>query len=316
MNALSAAAEPESGELVVEHDTEYRYSSQVAFAQHLAHLTPVSMPGQAVSGCRLDIDPPPARIHAGSDVFGNQRTVFFLTVAHEALRVSARSRVRLQPRFANLDVERSPPWESVHDALRYVAGAPFVAATEFVFDSPFVPRNRILGEYARESFPAGRSVLAGAIDLMHRIHQDFRYDATSTDVATPVLEAFSARAGVCQDFTHVMIGCLRSMGLAARYVSGYLHTQPRFARAPGDGAADDETPAVVGADASHAWVSVHCPVHGWVELDPTNDAVPGTGHVVLAQGRDYGDVAPLRGVVQGGGEHELRVAVRVRGAAT
>lgn len=314
--AVLAAADPSpeqpaapttaGAEFLVEHDTEYTYASQVAFAQHLAHLTPLSAPGQQVREFTLDIDPAPARRQTARDTFGNERTYFSLAVAHEALRVRTRSRVLLTPRFDAVDPQASPAWEQVRESLLYVAGSPFVPAAEFTFRSAFVTYDEALQEYAALSFPPGRAVLAGAVDLMHRIHDDFRYDATSTDVATPMLEAFAARAGVCQDFSHVMIGCLRSLGLAAGYVSGYLYTQPRFASGGSGGPAP-----VVGADASHAWVSVYCPRLGWLELDPTNDAIPGTGHVRLACGRDYGDVAPLRGVVQGGGEHHLRVAVRV-----
>ena len=310
--AAATAAPDGAVEYLVEHDTEYTYSSQVAFAQHLAHLTPMDAPGQELREFTLDIDPEPLRRLTARDTFGNARTYFSLAVAHEALRVRTRSRVRLTPRFDAVDPAASAPWERVRDSLLYVAGAPFVPAAEFTFRSAYVPRDAALVEYAALSFPAGRPVLAGAIDLMHRIHADFRYDASSTDVATPMLEAFAARAGVCQDFSHVMIGCLRSLGLAARYVSGYLYTQPRFSGAA-RGAA--QAAPVIGADASHAWVSVHCPVQGWLELDPTNDAIPGTGHVRLAYGRDYGDVTPLRGVVQGGGEHHLRVAVRVTALA-
>lgn len=299
-----------TGELIVEHDTEYQYSTQVAFAQHLAHLTPQTAPGQTVADFQLQIDPAPSNLHASRDYFGNERTYFALIVAHESLRVRTHSRVRLQSRFETLEPSRSPAWETVRESLRYVAGARYSDAAEFSFGSNVVPRDRALGEYALRSFGPGRPLVDGALDLMHRIHADFRYDATSTDVATPVLEAFRDRAGVCQDFTHVMIGCLRSLGLAARYVSGYLFTQARFART----GADAGRPSVIGANASHAWVSVYCPHFGWIELDPTNDAIPGTGHIRLASGRDYGDVAPLRGVVQGGGEHELTVAVRITGA--
>jgi transglutaminase-like putative cysteine protease len=304
-------------EFLVEHDTEYTYSSHVAFAQHLAYLTPFSAPGQAVRDFAMTIEPRPTVRQSGTDTFGNERTYFAVSAAHEGLRVQTRSRVRLAARFAHLDPARSPPWEQTRDALRYVAGAPFIPATEFVFSSAFIPYDTTLRDYAQQSFAPGRSVLAGAIDLMHRIHADFRYDTGSTDVATPVREAFAARAGVCQDFTHVMIGGLRALGLPARYVSGYLYTQARFAAAakPAPTAEPRAAPAVVGADASHAWVSVYCPHFGWVELDPTNDAIPGTGHVRLAIGRDYGDVAPLRGVVHGGGEHHLRVAVRLSAVA-
>jgi transglutaminase-like putative cysteine protease len=297
-------------ELFVRHDTEYEYSSQVAFAQHLAYLQPLEAAGQAVGSFELQIDPAPARLSQARDVFGNQRVYFSLTRPHDALRVRASSRVRLLPRFDGIELADSPPWERVRESLQFVAGAPFQDASEFCFPSPHVPREAALGDYARKSFGAGTPLLAGALELMHCIHRDFRYDAQSTDVSTTVMEAFAARAGVCQDFSHVMISCLRSLGLAARYVSGYLHTRARYAATPG--AAPRPAAEVVGADASHAWVAVHCPRHGWVEFDPTNDAIPGTSHVRLACGRDYGDVAPLRGVVQGGGEHELRVAVEIR----
>jgi len=381
---LPVAAAANGVELIVEHDTEYTYSTQVAFAQHIAHLTPLSAPGQWLREFALVIEPAPTLRHTGTDTFGNARTYFSLNVAHEGLRVQTRSRVRLAPRYEDLDARLSPPWENVRDALQYVAGAPFTPATEFVFSSAFVPYDTALRDYAQVSFGPRQTVLAGALDLMHRIHADFRYAAGSTDVATPVREAFAARAGVCQDFTHVMIGGLRALGLPARYVSGYLFTHPAradhaddasFAErsaivAPGSHPSQSQSeppsqaqpasqsqsqsqsqsayefpsgsqsqaashpqsesqpqyhsrsaeaglaPApLVGADASHAWVSVYCPRFGWVELDPTNDMVPGTGHVRLAVGRDYGDVAPLRGVVQGGGEHHLRVAVRVVAAA-
>ncbi len=293
--------------LIVEHDTEYHYSSHVGFAQHLAHLTPRNLPGQTVEDFRLDIDPPPSRIHTSSDYFDNLRTFFALTVAHEALRVSTRSRVRLQSRFDQLDFGASPPWEVVRASMQYVAGEPFRAASEFCFASPLVPRSPVLHAYAAASFPSGRSLLEAVEDLARRIHEDFRYDATSTDVSTPVLDAFAARAGVCQDFTHVMIGCLRSLGLPARYVSGYLFTQSALEPT----LTGQSEPSLVGAGASHAWVAAFCPRFGWIEFDPTNNIMVRSAHVQLASGRDYSDVAPLRGVVQGGGEHQLQVAVRV-----
>ena len=175
-------------------------------------------------------------------------------------------------------------------------------ACEFVFESPFVPRLEALQTYARPSFPAGRSLLDGADDLMRRIHVDFAYDGEATEVHTPLSEVLRLRRGVCQDFAHVMIGALRSLGLPARYVSGYLLTEPP----PG-------MPRLLGADASHAWVSAWCPQAGWVDFDPTNAVRPGEQrtHVTLAWGRDYGDVIPLRGVIRGGGAHRLSVAVSV-----
>jgi transglutaminase-like putative cysteine protease len=286
--------------LTVVHETEYRYSTRVVFAQHLAHLEPPGDDAQQVEEHSIAIEPAPAGQSRSLDTFGNARFFFGLSVPHDTLRVVARTRVRVRSRFDAVEPAASPPWESVRDAYLYAAGAPYQPAAEFSYASPFVARAAVLRDYALGSFGPSRRLLEAAIDLMHRIHADFRYQAASTQVSTPLLEAFAARTGVCQDFAHVMIGCLRSLGLAARYVSGYLRTEPR----PGAG-------RLLGADASHAWVAVHCPRNGWVELDPTNDLIPATGHVRLAIGRDYGDVAPLRGVVHGGGEHSLRVAVKV-----
>jgi transglutaminase-like putative cysteine protease len=221
--------------------------------------------------------------------------------------VRATSRVRLRPRFARLQAEASPPWEVVARRLQYVAGRVFEPAVEFVAPSPYVPRLRALRDWAAPSFPAGRPVAQAALALMHRLHTEFAYDSQSTEVDTPLAQALAARRGVCQDFAHLLIGALRMMGLAARYVSGYLLT-----RAPDDG------PALVGADASHAWVQVWCPdtpgldADGWLGLDPTNDLVPALDHIRVAVGRDYGDVAPLRGVIRGGGRHRLGVAVTTR----
>ena len=173
-------------------------------------------------------------------------------------------------------------------------------AAEFSFASPYVPRHADFVAYAQPSFAPGRPVLEGARDLMRRIHADFEYATQATDVNTPALEALALRKGVCQDLAHVMLGCLRSLGLAARYVSGYLLTEPPAGQ-----------PRLVGSDASHAWVRVWCPVNGWIEFDPTNDCLAGSGHVTLAIGRDYGDVTPVRGVIRGGGRHALAVRVSV-----
>ena len=199
----------------------------------------------------------------------------------------------------------SPPWEQVRERLRYVAGTPFEPATEFVAPSPYVPLLTALASYAAPSFAPAQPLASAAIELMHRVHRDFGYETAGTEVHTPLMQTFERRAGVCQDFSHVMIGALRALGLAARYVSGYLLTMPP----DGSGGAP-----LVGADASHAWVALWCPdtpglASSWLELDPTNDCMPGTSHVRLAVGRDYGDVTPLRGVIRGGGSHTLQVRV-------
>jgi transglutaminase-like putative cysteine protease len=303
MNAApSMPADPAMDEaaLSVSHVTEYLYSARVELAHHIAHLTPQSGPHQHVAGCELTIDPVPNDRRSGTDSFGNVRSYFSIYAAHERLRVEAASRLRVRDRHPQLDPSAGPGWEAVRESMQYRASQPYLPASEFVFASPYVARDRSLAQYARASFAPGRPLLESAIELMHRIHADFRYSPASTEVSTPVMQAFDARTGVCQDFSHVMIGCLRSLGLPARYISGYLLTRT---------APDRQRP--IGADASHAWVSVHCPVNGWVDLDPTNDVIPRQHHVTVAVGRDYGDVTPLRGVIRGGGEHRLSVAVRV-----
>jgi len=291
--------------LEVMHDTTYRYATDVSLAHHVAYLQPAATAYQHLDSFRIGVAPEPSVARHDKDVFGNCRFHFSLDVPHPKLAVRAVSRVRVVPRFVDFDPLSTCPWRDVVGTLAYRAGGRYGAESEFAYPSPFIPRHRELGHYAATSFIAQRSIASGAIDLMHRIHRDFRYDADSTEISTPVLEAFNARRGVCQDFAHVMVGGLRAMGLAARYVSGYLLTQPPPGRA-----------RLIGADASHAWVSVWCPSTDgsatWLDLDPTNDLIPSTSHVTLAIGRDFGDVSPLRGIIRGGGDHKLSVGVTVR----
>jgi transglutaminase-like putative cysteine protease len=286
--------------LRVVHETTYRYSPRVDVAYHLACLMPQSGHLQHVAEAELSIEPRPAQRTTATDAFGNLRTYFALFTPHDALRVRAESRVVVTPRFDDLDPGASARWDAVARALRYRVKAPFWPATDFLYASPFVPILDELRAYAEPSFPPGQRLIAGAIDLMRRIHADFTYQPQSTAITTPLREVFAQRRGVCQDYAHVMLGCLRALGLPAAYVSGYLLTQPP----PGQA-------RLLGADASHAWVSVWCPQVGWVDLDPTNDAIVGASHVTLAVGRDFGDVTPLRGVIRGGAEHTLKVAVSV-----
>ena len=292
--------------LEVEHETHYGYAAPVTQAQHLAYLKPLHDPRQQLLQHELRIDPAPLQLLQDTDGYGNSRTLFSLNQPHRELRVLARSRVALSPRDTGIDTERSPRWEDVRERLRYDAGARYDPAVEFAQPSPFVPRLHALRDYGLASFGPGEPVAQGAMDLMRRIHADFEFKTASTDVDTPLAEVFEQRAGVCQDFAHLMIAALRMAGLAARYVSGYLLTIPPPGQAP-----------LLGADASHAWVQVYCPdtpglPGGWLELDPTNDLVPDTSHVRLALGRDYGDVTPLRGVIRGGGRHTLEVRVNTR----
>lgn len=293
--------------LEVMHQTRYRYAAPVSPALHLAHLQPLSDAGQRLDDFELTVDPPPDELGAETDVFGNARCLFAVVAPHRALEVRATSRLTLVPRFAGLDAAASPPWELLRERLRYVARAPFEPAVEFVQPSPYVPRLEALRAYAQTSFHAERPAAEAAVELMHRVHADFRYDGKATEIDTPLAQVFALRHGVCQDFAHVLAGAIRMLGLPARYVSGYLLTRP-----PADG------PVLVGADASHAWVQAWVPgtpgvgADGWLDLDPTNALVPGTGHVRVAVGRDFGDVTPLRGVIRGGGEHTLQVRVRTR----
>ena len=282
------------------HTTRYRYASRVDIAHHVLHLQPRNMPSQKVQRFTLTIDPEPANCRASFDYFGNRQHHMSLQGPHQALQVISHSIVELTPRFAQLEEDSSPAWESVRDGLLYHAGAAYPAHGEFSLPSHFVPTHDEFRRYALQAFTPQQSLLGGAIRLMAQMYQDFCYATASTDINTPALEAFRVRRGVCQDFAHIMLACLRSIGLAARYVSGYLLTEPP----PGQ-------PRLLGADASHAWVSVYCPHHGWVELDPTNNLIPDSKHVVIGYGRDYADVPPLRGVIHGGGAHTLEVEVSV-----
>ena len=286
--------------LSVSHVTSYSYSMPVETAQHLATIRPLDCPWQRVTSHRLRIEPAPSYETTHVDAFGNEVRYFSFDTPHDYLRVTSETTVVLTPRWVGLAPEATPAWEDVAAQLRYRAGGVYLPESEFVFASPNIALSPDLREYALPSFAPGTPIMAGAIDLMHRIRAEFAYEPQATAFDTPALRAFRLRQGVCQDFAQVMIGCLRSLGLSARYVSGYLRTVP-----------PDGTPRLVGADASHAWVSVFCPGVGWVDLDPTNDVLAELDHVTLAFGRDYSDVSLLRGIILGGGEHIVDVAVDV-----
>lgn len=284
----------------VEHDTRYAYLSGVSTSQHVAYLRPRDLPRQRVHAHALTIEPRPVVSSERTDYFGNVVDQFTVLKPHAELRVRSESLVEVRPRERAVDPELSPPWEAVRDALAYRKGAAPDESAQYAYASPYVAPDPELADFARASFAPGRPLLAAAVDLMGRIHAEFRFDPKATTITTPVRRVLAERRGVCQDFAHLQISCLRSLGLAARYVSGYLLTDPP----PGQ-------PRLAGADASHAWVSVPCPGHGWVDLDPTNDVMPDLRHVALAWGRDYGDVSPLRGVILGGAQHTLHVGVSV-----
>jgi len=295
-------------ELQIVHETCYDYAPVVETAQHIAYLRPPDTATQRVLAHDLHIDPAPASASTSTDIYGNHRTFFTLLTPHSALCVTARSTVVTEQGQEGVSTVL---WETLRESFRYHAGAPWSAATEFSFGSPRAPRQDEFAAYARDSFAPGMSALEAVRDLMRRIHEDFEYESLSTEVHTPALEALQQRKGVCQDFAHIMLACVRSMGLAARYVSGYLLTHPP----PGQ-------PRLIGSDASHAWISVFLPdldpedeSRCWYDLDPTNVRdgwlTPGDDYIVLATGRDYGDVSPMRGVIHGGAQHTLDVAVTV-----
>lgn len=283
----------------ITHVTTYSYAAEVSVSHHLLHLRPRDLPRQRVESFDLVVQPEASVQSQRQDYFGNSADVITVESAHRQLEIVAGSRVEVSPAPSRVGVE-SPPWERVAESCRGEVWDDATEAGEYRFDSPNVSRSEAALEYARPSFPAGRPWLEAVSSLSSRIHRDFRFDPKATSVATPVEDVLKGRKGVCQDFAHLMLACLRSVGLPGRYVSGYLETLPPPGRA-----------RLVGADASHAWVSAWCPGLGWMDFDPTNDIEPGERHVTVAWGRDFSDVSPVRGVLVGSGEHVLKVSVDV-----
>ncbi len=284
----------------ITHRTTYSYESPVTVGHYIARLEPRALPFQECPWHEITIRPTPMQRAERADSFGNTCVYFEIEGSHQKLEVISRSLVEVAT-APNLDPAETPAWESVRDACRADVSNAATVAGELVFASPLIPVGSVFAEYARSSFPAQRPVLEGVCDLNRRIHEDFIFDPAATDFATPVELVLKKRRGVCQDFAQVMIACLRSLGLPARYVSGYLETLPP----PGQ-------PKLIGADASHAWLSVYCGESvGWMDADPTNNVLPSNRHVTVAWGRDFSDVSPLRGVTIGAGEQWLQVAVDV-----
>ena len=287
------------------HETEYDYGSAVSLSQQQLHLSPRIVPWQHVAEHQLSVEPEPSWQRYGRDAFGNPVVWLAFDSPHDHLHVRSAMTIEVQPHLPPDPLDASPAWETVRDRLAYNA-APLLPgdleASCFLFESPFVRIKHEFAAYAADCFPPGAPLLAATQALMAKIFREFKFDPEATTVATPVLEVLEKKRGVCQDFAHLMIACLRSLGLAARYVSGYLLTHPPAGR-----------PRLVGADASHAWISVYCPgsVGEWVDFDPTNNLLPDTEHITIAIGRDFGDISPLRGIILGGGSHEPEVAVTV-----
>jgi transglutaminase-like putative cysteine protease len=284
----------------VVHETRYQYQNMVALSQQYLHLTPRAFAFQQLEEHHLWLDPLGDEGTDGVDYFGNTTRHVALTQPHDRLLVHADSTVTLHTRPGLAQIAASLPWDQVRDRMNIERGPATLDAWRFLYVSPKVAWFPELAAYARQSFTPGRPQLDATLELTQRIFADFAFDGTATDISTPLEQVWRGRRGVCQDFAQLMIGCLRSIGLPARYISGYILTHPAAGQ-----------PRLIGADASHAWVSVFCPVLGWVDFDPTNRCLVQHEHITLGWGRDFSDVTPMRGLVLGGGTQVLDVQVTV-----
>ena len=283
----------------ITHKTKYQYTEPVSLCHNEARLTPRSFFNQTCLDSQLHVTPKPVAYREHVDFFGNRTTYFALETPHTALEVTALSTVRIVT-YDNHDNVSTIPWEMVSQQLRTSTDANFIDARQFVLDSPKAPGTTALAQYAKPCFSKDKPLIEAVRDLTARIYAEFDYVPGFTTISTPLSEVLANKKGVCQDFAHLAIGALRSLGLAARYVSGYLETLPP----PGK-------ERLVGADASHAWFSVFIPDTGWVDFDPTNNVMPTDQHITVAWGRDFADATPLKGVIVGSGKHKLNVSVDV-----
>lgn len=282
------------------HTTSYEYSGLVGHSYNEARLLPRECRHQNLISARLEITPKESDFRVREDFFGNTIAYFAITEPHNIFTITAISKVEVLGNVRQLDLSRSTSWEDVKEILQQDKHTEVLDARQYTLDSPYIITSPDLAAYAQPSFTQGRPLFEAVYDLMQRIHRDFTFDPEFTTLSTPVQTVLEHRRGVCQDFAHLAIGCIRSYGLAARYVSGYIETLPP----PGQ-------EKLVGSDASHAWISVYLPDAGWMDFDPTNNQIPGDQHITVAWGRGYGDVTPLKGVVFGGQNHELKVSVDV-----
>jgi len=282
------------------HKTLYTYNEAVSLCHNEAHLILRNSKNQQVLKTEIVVEPTPAIHQNRKDIFGNSVSYFSIQSPHKILSVTATSEIEIKYAGISDLPMNSPIWEEVRDCLEDNLAPESLEAREFILDSPFIIADSLLNEYARPSFSAGRPILDAIRDLMRRIFTEFTYDPNFTTIVTPLASVLEHRRGVCQDFAHLMIGGIRSMGLAARYVSGYLETLPP----PGK-------KKLQGSDASHAWLAVYVPEQGWVDFDPTNNQIPTNQHITTGWGRDYSDVTPLKGTIFGGGNHVLQVSVDV-----
>ncbi len=284
----------------VTHTTQYLYSEPVGLCRNEACLLPRETPQQQCLSSKLLIEPLPGDLRERTDAFGNRLCHFAIQRPHEKLQVTAISEVSVGPDPKRIETANQYFRESLCKLTAVDKTRETLEALPFLYDSPLIVKNRQFADYAGSSFSPDRPLADAVSDLMQRIYHDFKYDPGFTNVTTPLSEVMATRRGVCQDFAHLGVACLRSMGLAARYVSGYIETLPP----PGQ-------ERLVGADASHAWFSVYAGKAGWIDFDPTNNQIPAEQHITVAWGRDFSDVSPLKGVALGGGEHKVIVSVDV-----
>ncbi len=292
----------------IRHETRYQYGESTSVSYNEVRLCPRESKNQHLISKTIEVAPTASQLRLRTDYFGN--AVWYLAIdrPHRELAVTVKSHLQIDPIPIPKDLDQSPPWEETVEMTANPVGPQCLAAVEYALDSPLVQSTPDLATYAQPSFSRGRPAMLAVKDLMQRIHDDFEFKPGFTDTATPLSEVLKHRKGVCQDFAQLAIGCLRSLGLAARYVSGYIETLPP----PGK-------QKLKGADVSHAWFSAYIPPYGWLDFDPTNNQIPYDQHIVVGYGRDFSDVTPIKGVIFSGGYHELHVSVdveRIKTAAT
>lgn len=287
----------------VTHETYYEYAFSVSLSKQRLHLQPRQTDYQTILQQAVNVEPLANESFFSLDSFNNPCLQLEFNQPHESLKVTAMMMVDVFER-PPVAFEKSMPWDELVSLCRYQTGRQLndelVAALPFCFQSPYIPLKHQFADYALPCFSVNKPIMQAAQDLMAKIFNEFSFDPKATDIGTSLLEVLEHKRGVCQDYAHFMLACLRSLGMPARYVSGYLLTHPPQGQ-----------PRLIGADASHAWVAVYCPYLGWIDFDPTNNIIPSLEHITLAWGRDFSDVSPLRGVIFGGGEHELTVSVTV-----
>ena len=284
----------------IRHETRYVYTEPTSVSYNEVRLSPLNLPSQTLINKRLSVTPRPSEVTERIDYFGNPTWFVAIDQPHNSMTVRVESHVRIDRPTDVMAIYPSLAWEDARAQLRTPGDMETTTALDFILDAPLIEADAGLEAYARPSFPPGRPLMEAVFDLMQRIHRDFRFQPGTTDTATPLTEVLAHRRGVCQDFAQLGIGCLRSLGLPARYVSGYIETLPPPGKAK-----------LKGADASHAWFSAFIPGFGWIDFDPTNNQIPSDQHIIVAYGRDFSDVTPIKGVIFGAGQHELSVAVDV-----